>query len=125
MDKRAVVAAGVVALGSLGAHDVAAAADWTYDSTELARFALEYEQARSAGSTTSLVTAAHVSYFQGFVNGVLLADFDRRIFCLPANATMGQAWMVVAKFLRENPEQWTREPSDLVEIALARAFQCK
>jgi hypothetical protein len=115
-----------VAVGmSLGAlmSDGVKADDWQFSGTEIARFALAYEQGLAAGGVPNPVYP-NVTYFQGFVNGVLYADLNRRIFCLPANATMGQAWAVVAKFLRENPAQWSRDPSILVEMALSRAFPC-
>ena len=104
------------------AHYAAAGEDWTA-SAQLAQFAQEFEQTQAA-TTITVPTASHVFYFQGFVQGVVNADLNRGIFCLPGGTTNWQAFAIVAKFFRENPEQWHRGPSDLVEISLARAFPC-
>ena len=103
----------------------AAAQGWTYDGTELAQFAADYEKLRDSGEATSDPNlAARVAYFNGFVLGVARANADRSWYCLPADAVAGQTWDAVAKFVREHPELLDRRPSTLVNGALAKSFPC-
>jgi hypothetical protein len=103
----------------------AAAQDWRYDGTELARFAADYEKLRDSGGTTDDPSfAARVAYFTGFVLGVARANADRGWYCLPEQAVAGQTWDAVAKFLREYPTLLDARPSTIVNGALAKSFPC-
>ena len=103
----------------------ASAQDWKYDGAELVRFAADYEKLRdSGGSTDDPSLAARVGYFTGFVLGVARANADRGWYCLPENLQAGQAWDVVARFLREYPSLTDARPSTIVNGALAKGFAC-
>jgi hypothetical protein len=103
----------------------AAGQGWTYDGTELAQFAADYEKLRDSGEATNDPNlAARVAYFNGFVLGVARANADRGWYCLPADAVAGQTWDAVAKFVREHPELLDRRPTTLVNGALAKSFAC-
>lgn len=103
----------------------AAAQDWTYDGAELVRFAADYETLRDSGASTDDPSlAARVGYFTGFVLGVARANADRGWYCLPENLVAGQAWDVVARFLREYPSLTDARPSTIVNGALAKGFPC-
>jgi hypothetical protein len=103
----------------------AAAQDWKYDGAELVRFAADYEKLRDSGASTDDPSlAARVGYFTGFVLGVARANADRGWYCLPENLMAGQAWDVVARFLREYPSLTDARPSTIVNGALAKGFPC-
>jgi hypothetical protein len=103
----------------------AVAQDWKYDGAELVRFAADYEKLRDSGASTDDPSlAARVGYFTGFVLGVARANADRGWYCLPENLLAGQAWDVVARFLREYPGLTDARPSTIVNGALAKGFPC-
>jgi hypothetical protein len=68
--------------------------------------------------------AARVAYFTGFVMGVARANADRGWYCIPEEVMTGQAWDVVARFLREYPSLLDAKPSTIVNGALAKGFPC-
>jgi hypothetical protein len=65
-----------------------------------------------------------VAYFTGFVMGVARANADRGWYCIPDEVMTGQAWDVVARFLREYPSLLDAKPSTIVNGALAKGFPC-
>jgi hypothetical protein len=103
----------------------AAAQEWKYDGRELARFAADYEKLRDSNDgTNDPNVAARVAYFTGFVMGVARANADRGWYCIPEEVMTGQAWDVVARFLREYPSLLDAKPSTIVNGALAKGFPC-
>lgn len=103
----------------------ASAQDWKYDGAELVRFAADYEKLRDSGASTDDPSlAARVGYFTGFVLGVARANADRGWYCLPEDLQAGQAWDVVARFLRGYPGLTDARPSTIVNGALAKGFPC-
>jgi Ssp1 endopeptidase immunity protein Rap1a len=101
-----------------------AAGEMNYDGYELARFAAVHERAMQGGGRAATADLTPIAYYQGFVNGVVLTTRNSGVFCPPISSTYGQLWATVAKFLRENPEQWNHDPAILVQAALAHAFPC-
>ncbi len=61
-----------------------------------------------------------ISYFQGYVTGVL--DAERRQIRTPEGFTVGQACGIVAKFLRDNPQRLHKPAADLITDALRKAY---
>jgi hypothetical protein len=119
------VSATVLAFSSFALPAPAVAQGWTFDGSELARFAADYERLRDSGEATNDPSlAARVAYFNGFVLGVARANADRGWYCLPTEAVAGQTWDAVATFLREHPEFLDRRASTLVNGALAKGFPC-
>jgi hypothetical protein len=61
----------------------------------------------------------------------LLDDYTRyqeeplTTFCVPAGATLRQTVDVVVKFLRESPELRDLAASDLIGVALHKAWPCR
>lgn len=78
---------------------------------------LEYirEEERSGNSSGMLL---------GYIAGVHDA-FDTSVICTPSNATLGQLKAIVIKFLKENPEVWSKNGDNVIYIALGKAFPCK
>jgi hypothetical protein len=73
--------------------------------------------------------AACTEYIQGFVGGIGAADGskekDAKLWCFPKDATVGQARLVVEKYMRENPEILHKSASFITGTALLFAFPCK
>ncbi|MCX6543882.1 MAG: Rap1a/Tai family immunity protein [Acidobacteria bacterium] len=61
-----------------------------------------------------------ISYFQGYVAGVL--DAEGRQIRTPDALTHDQACAIVAKFLRDNPQSLNQPAADLVKAALRAAY---
>lgn len=61
--------------------------------------------------------------FDGFVLGVGLAEIQKT-WCPQQVFTPNQLSAITSKFLRSSPELWGQNPTDLVRMALARAFPC-
>lgn len=61
----------------------------------------------------------------GYIAGVHDALWVDKIVCTPAAVTLAQLGAVVAKHLREHPENLHAPANLLVEIALRKAYPCK
>jgi len=61
-----------------------------------------------------------VTYFQGYVAGVL--DAEGRRIRTPEGFTVDQACGIVAKFLRDNPPRLHEPAADLIKDALRKAY---
>jgi hypothetical protein len=73
--------------------------------------------------------AACTQYVQGFLAGIEVAGYggktkDDKIWCLPEGATVGQARLVIEKYMRENPEALHQPASLITALALMLAFPC-
>lgn len=66
----------------------------------------------------------HTGLFRGYVSGVIDTGNDV-LFCTPDGVTRGQYIAVVAKYIKEHPEQWNLSASTLVINALRQVFPCK
>lgn len=94
-------------------------------ATELAGFALANERVRTSGWQGIAADAEDAAYFRGFVAGVFLSQ---KWSCAREAINGEQAEVVVAKYLRENPERWgtpaVRCPvaETPLTLALARAL---
>ena len=67
-------------------------------------------------------------YLKGFVSGIEVGDGardDERMWCFPEGSTIGQARLVVEKYMREHPETLHRDAGVIAGIALFAAFGCK
>ena len=63
---------------------------------------------------------AGISYFQGYVVGVLDAEGAR--IKTPEGFTVDQACAIVAKFIRDHPERLNEPGADLVRHAVRKAY---
>jgi hypothetical protein len=104
----------------------------------LADYAKGYEASRSPDFDTKLGTESHsdairrAGQFQLYVNGVVDGVYYMSWrwagflpFDIPSGVTNGQIYSIVAKYLREHPEQLHRRKEDLVIEALVEAFPRK
>jgi len=66
--------------------------------------------------------AEDVGIFKGFVMGVFLSQ---KWLCAHEAISLEQVEVVVAKYLRENPERWGMPARDLVIEAADRVWGCK
>ncbi|MDM3952882.1 Rap1a/Tai family immunity protein [Pseudomonas alloputida] len=63
--------------------------------------------------------------FIGYVGGVSEV-VQGVLFCAPDTATHGQSAAIVAKYLKDHPEQWDKPASSIVITALSNAYpKCK
>jgi hypothetical protein len=73
--------------------------------------------------------AACTQYVQGFLGGIEASSGgmskDAKIWCIPDGATIGQARLVVEKYMREHPEGLHQPASLVTGLALMFAFPCK
>ena len=78
----------------------------------------EYEK-HNAGQAAAGHKTGHC---MGFISGVVWASPDDG--CWPAGANLGQAILIVIKYLKENPAQLHRAAGYLVEETLREAWPC-
>jgi len=91
------------------------------DGNELVEFMRDYEKRESDSDDYSRYG---LGQYTGFVIGV--ADLgDSVFFDMPTGTTAGQIYAVVAKYLKDHPEQWAKPAHELVVNALAEAFPMK
>ena len=91
-------------------------------TTQLARFAAMYERALASGTASASEQQA-IGYFEGFVSGVY---FSHAWPCMTnRKPTFAQAFGIVAKYLRENPERWDLQSARAVLEALDHGFGCQ
>jgi hypothetical protein len=102
----------LIALGPINAY--------FYDGNKLVSYLREWEKAERSDPQTQW---EHSGDYMGYV----LAVFDSmsQELCPSANVTVGQVLAVVAKFLNEHPEEWSRPAYQLVAGALRSAFPCR
>jgi len=95
--------------------------DFDGTTTQLARFAAVYERALASGVALA-EDQQKIGYFEGFVIGVY---FSHAWPCMVnRTSTFAQAFGIVAKYLRENPERWDRQSGRAVQEALEHGFGC-
>ncbi len=82
-----------------------------------------------SGPKDSAEDVACTQYIQGYVAGIEAGDGskskDARIWCFPKGATIGQARLVVEKYLHDRPEALHQNAGLLVGLALMLAFPCR
>jgi hypothetical protein len=90
------------------------------DGNKLVSEMREYERANRSDSKVSWVDA-------GMYTGYVLAVHDAidSSLCSSGSVTVGQVTAVVAKYLNEHPEEWSRPAHQLVTRALRQAFPCR
>lgn len=86
------------------------------DGNELYQWLLEDENPNGSRFKKGL--------FKGYVNGVVDLG-DGVLFCTTTGVTRGQFTAVVAKYLKNNPEQWNKSADSIVVYAIEEAFPCK
>jgi hypothetical protein len=91
-------------------------------ATQLAGFALAYERGRASGGHVNPADLEDIGYFKGFVDGVFVSQ---KRPCVTDVISLEQVEVVVAKYLRENPERWGMQSRDLVNEAADRVWGCK
>ena len=62
--------------------------------------------------------------YLGYVAGVVDTMQDIA-FCAPKTATYVQLGSVARKYIEANPEQWDKNGSGLIMVALSEAYPCK
>lgn len=61
--------------------------------------------------------------FQSFIDGVAFVTLNKK-WCAKKLVPLDNIYAIVAKFVRENPEQWDSTPSYLILKPLAKLFPC-
>jgi hypothetical protein len=78
------------------------------------------------GSGLGLACATYIS---GFMDGIEIGDGakrkDTRMLCFPDSATVGQARLIIEKYMRDNPQSLHQPRAIIVGKALLLAFPCK
>ncbi len=81
------------------------------------------------GSRGSIEDVACFTYIQGFVEGAETHEVskpkDRKPWCLPDEATVSQARLVVEKYMQDNSATLDQSAASIVRSALQRAFPCQ
>jgi hypothetical protein len=72
-------------------------------------------------SSESLICTA---YMAGFLDGLYQAD-AQKAFCFPRGFTVGQARLIIEKFMSEHPEELHKGASAISARALLIAYPCK
>jgi len=63
--------------------------------------------------------------YQGYVKGVTDAYYEAGLFCNPNGVTNLQAFDIVGKYLKDNPETRHKNAPSLVYKSLTDAYPCK
>jgi hypothetical protein len=83
------------------------------DGNKLLEYAREEERTgNSSGMLLGYIAGAHDA-------------LSTSVVCTPQNATLGQLKAIVIKYLKENPETWSKDGDSVVYLALSRTFPCK
>ena len=91
-----------------------------YDGNKLVSDMREFEKAERRDPDTKYDSSAH---YVGYVVGV--HDTISNNLCWSGNITVRQVTTVVAKYLNEHPEEWSRPAHQLVARALRNSFPCR
>jgi len=70
---------------------------------------------------------ACLAYVRGLIDGYELGrigETGRAMFCMPEEATLHQAALVVVKYLRDHPQDLHHSDAEVVLYALAAGFPC-
>jgi hypothetical protein len=91
---------------------------------ELAKAALEYDRSEISDPE---VDWSEARGFTGYVIGVYdtLGMLPFVAFCPPERAHGGEIFSAISKYLRDNPEQWTRPAAYVVREGLQKSFPCR
>ena len=85
---------------------------WSTSGNDLMNWLASYESSQANWSG---------GMYLGYVAGV--AEFGQGfMFCAPGNVTQGQNAAIVAKYLRNNPEEWNRPASGIALRAFMKAY---
>jgi hypothetical protein len=87
-----------------------------YTGNDLVKDMREYDKKEAGASDFSPVGAA---YFVGYITGVSDASV---LFNAPRYMTVRRVCDIVAKYLKDHPEQWAEPASDIVIKALEEAY---
>jgi hypothetical protein len=72
---------------------------------------------------------ACTTYVSGFVAGIETGEGtkrkDTRMWCFPDGATIGQARLIIEKYMRDNPQSLHQGAPVIAGKALLSAFPCK
>ena len=93
----------------------AAVAGFT-DGNQLYQWMLEDEKENGSMFQSGL--------FKGYIAGVVDLG-DDFLFCTTVGVTRGQYTAVVAKYIKNNPEEWNKAADTIVVDALKEAFPCE
>jgi Rap1a immunity proteins len=93
--------------------------------------AFERVQVRGGPNQGPPGDAADASSFAGYVTGVrdiadamVISRTPVQIACVPQGVTTGQLAAMVAKYVREHPEEWSRTGDELVVRTFRQTFPC-
>jgi hypothetical protein len=93
--------------------------------TQLADEASYWGKSLIGNTSVDADTVIKEARFSGYVIGVHDSYEYSALFCTPSNSTRGQVLAVAAKYIKEHPEQWNQNPSQIVLASLQQAFPCK
>ena len=66
--------------------------------------------------------AQALEYYSGYVDALACFGSDQGWYQIPTNASYGQLYTVVGKWLENHPSEWNKPASYLVYLALKEAF---
>jgi hypothetical protein len=95
-----------------------------YTGNDLAEWMRGFEKVqedRNPDNEDYINSSRFVSYIAGIADFIVLSEE----ICYGEEMRLGQAGSVVAKYLKDNPEDWGTAGSILVTLALAEAFPCE
>lgn len=91
------------------------------DAGQLAASARQYDRWSDQATSIDLTDVTKfTAYVQGTYDTLDLAE----LICKPKTLTAGQLHSIVAKHLRESPEQWHRPAAIVITEGLRKAFPC-
>lgn len=96
----------------------------TSGTTNFARCAAEWESAFHTGIIKDTDAAWDVAYYRGYIDGVLISEQGKGIWCTNKMIPMDQIYALTAKDVRENPDKWSYSPRYFVIKALSEAYPC-
>jgi hypothetical protein len=97
----------------------------TANGSELAACAVALDQHPIGTNMYDAKVIAMVNSYTGFVEGITLTTLNRYWCPNGERFQIDMLYAVVSKFLRDHPEQWNDQPTNLVIKGLAAAFPCK
>ena len=96
---------------------------WLYDGNLLVKYMQQFEMAERRDDNAIYGSAGT---YRGYVAGVF--DSTASTLCHPdlnEQISIRQVCWIVAKYLKEHPEDWGKPAFVLVRSALRKAFPCK
>ena len=81
----------------------------------------EYIKDENGAKATFYKTITYRAYIQGVSDTLMDAEY----ICIPSGVKGKQIFEIVRKYVENNPKEWNKSASYLVETPLLDAFPCK